>query len=175
MLCRDASLKAVICAAGGWVGGSAKEEAQALASAMSKMNTACVQTALTAAHVAAHHLTPGGTVIFTGADAALGPTPTMLAYGVAKAATHHIARSIAAPEGGLPAGARVVTVLPSTLDTPNNRKFMPGADTSTWTPLQDVSVKMLAICERRDTQPTTANGAFLHAATAGGNTTWELR
>jgi len=173
-LSKEATLRAVICTAGGWVGGSAKEPADTLASGMDKMHSSCVQTALTAAHGAAHHLLPQGTVIFTGAAAALGPTPTMLAYGVAKAATHHITKSLAAPDSGLPEGAKVLAVLPRTLDTPNNRKYMAGADTSTWTPLQEVSVKMLEICERRDKGPTIPSGALLKAITEGGVTTWEL-
>jgi hypothetical protein len=50
-----------------------------------------------------------------------------------------LVRSLAAPGSGLTQDATVLAILPSTLDTPNNRKFMPAADTSTWTPLEVVA------------------------------------
>jgi NAD(P)-dependent dehydrogenase (short-subunit alcohol dehydrogenase family) len=63
----------------------------------------------------------------------------MIGYGMAKAAVHQLVRSLAAPGSGLTQDATVLAILPSTLDTPNNRKFMPAADTSTWTPLEVVA------------------------------------
>ena len=53
----------------------------------------------------------------------------MIGYGLAKAAVHQLTKSLADKNGGLPANAAVQTILPVTLDTPMNRKFMSDAGT----------------------------------------------
>ena len=58
---------------------------------------------------------------------------------MAKAAVHQLTKSLAAKNSGLPANSLVVSLLPVTLDTPMNRKWMPDADTSTWTPLEFIA------------------------------------
>lgn len=63
----------------------------------------------------------------------------MIGYGLAKAAVHQLTQSLAGEGGGLPANSLVIAILPQTLDTPMNRKWMPNADTSTWTPLDFVA------------------------------------
>ena len=51
----------------------------------------------------------------------------MMGYGMAKAAVHQLTKSLADPVGaGLPEGAVTAAILPVTLDTPMNRKWMPG-------------------------------------------------
>lgn len=63
----------------------------------------------------------------------------MIGYGMAKAAVHQLTKSLASKDSGLPLDSIVATILPVTLDTPMNRKWMPKADTSTWTSLEFVS------------------------------------
>lgn len=63
----------------------------------------------------------------------------MIGYGIAKAAVHQLTKSLAAKDSGLPPNSLVACILPITLDTPMNRKWMPKADTSTWTPLDFIS------------------------------------
>ncbi|XP_026678771.1 dihydropteridine reductase [Diaphorina citri] len=63
----------------------------------------------------------------------------MIGYGMAKAAVHQLTKSLASDKSGLPENSLAVALLPVTLDTPMNRKWMPDADTSTWTPLQYVA------------------------------------
>lgn len=63
----------------------------------------------------------------------------MIGYGLAKAAVHQMTKSLAEPSSGLAKDSTVVTILPITLDTPMNRKFMPKADQSAWTPLDFVA------------------------------------
>lgn len=63
----------------------------------------------------------------------------MIGYGMAKAAIHQLTQSLAAPNSGLPANSFVASILPITLDTPMNRKWMADADTSTWTPLEYIA------------------------------------
>lgn len=50
----------------------------------------------------------------------------MLAYGAAKAAVLHIAKSVEL-------AGDVIALMPVTLDTPANRAAMPKADKSAWT------------------------------------------
>lgn len=63
----------------------------------------------------------------------------MIGYGLAKAAVHQLTKSLAKEGSGLPKKCTAVAVLPTTLDTPNNRKWMPKADTSKWTPLDFIT------------------------------------
>lgn len=63
----------------------------------------------------------------------------MIGYGMAKASVHHLTKTLAAPGSGLPTNCTAVAILPETLDTPMNRKWMPKADTSSWTSLDFVS------------------------------------
>lgn len=58
---------------------------------------------------------------------------------MAKAAVHQLTKSLAGKDSGLPKDSLVVAILPVTLDTPMNRKWMPNADFSTWTPLSFVA------------------------------------
>lgn len=161
---------AVVCTAGGWAGGSVARAHETVAAA-EKMIDVCFKTALTSACVAAEVLAPGGLLVLTGSAAALGPTPGMVAYGMVKAATHHLLASVAAEGGGLPAGARAVGVLPVTIDTPANRAAMPGADTSTWTPPAEIAERVLAWTEDAT---SVASGALVVPETAAGVTTWKV-
>lgn len=63
----------------------------------------------------------------------------MIGYGLAKAAVHQLTKSLAEETSGLPKDSLVVSILPITLDTPMNRKWMPQADHSTWTPLDFIA------------------------------------
>lgn len=98
-----------------------------------------VWSSLISSSLAAAHLKEGGLLTLTGAKAALEPTPGMIGYGMAKSAVHHLTKSLGQKESGLPDNSNVVAILPITLDTPMNRKWMPNADFSTWTPLEFVS------------------------------------
>lgn len=54
----------------------------------------------------------------------------MIGYGLAKSAVHHLVKSLADKSSGLPDNSTVLAILPITLDTPMNRKWMPNADFS---------------------------------------------
>lgn len=81
-------------------------------------------SSLAAAHVGARCAKPGvilqsrpllnsrlsdGVVVLTGALGAMDETPSMISYGVAKAAVHHLV--ISYPDG-LPNGADICAILP---------------------------------------------------------------
>ena len=59
----------------------------------------------------------------------------MMGYGMAKAAVHQLTKSLGDKKSGLPENSVALALLPITLDTPMNRKWMPKADTTTWTSL----------------------------------------
>jgi dihydropteridine reductase len=125
-------LNAVICVAGGWTGGDASKELSKAADMMWKQS---VWSSTISSAVAAKFLAPGGLIVLTGAKAALEGTPSMIGYGMAKGAVHQLTKSLGSEGSGLPENSMAVAIMPITLDTPMNRKWMPKADFSTWTPL----------------------------------------
>lgn len=71
----------------------------------------------------------------------------MMGYGMAKGAVHQLTKSLAGENSGLPANSLVASILPITLDTPMNRKWMPKADTTTWTSLEFVAEYVFFLSE----------------------------
>jgi dihydropteridine reductase len=160
-------LDALLCVAGGWLGGDiASEETFASIEKMWKFN---LQSAVTAAHVAAHFLKENALLVFTGASAALDGTPGMIGYGVSKAATHHLVKSLVDQKSGLPNGVTVIAILPVILDTPSNRSAMPTANYANWTPVVEVAKKLLDWTNRVS---APATGSFLEVRTKDHNTQW---
>uniref|UniRef100_A0A0K8S4A9 Dihydropteridine reductase n=3 Tax=Lygus hesperus TaxID=30085 RepID=A0A0K8S4A9_LYGHE len=128
---------AIINVAGGWAGGNAGSEDFIKNSEL--MWKQSVWSSTITASIASKHLKPGGLVTLPGANAAQEGTPGMIGYGMAKAAVHQLTKSLAGEKSGLPEGSTALALLPITLDTPMNRKWMPKADTSTWTPLSFIA------------------------------------
>ncbi|VDK40254.1 unnamed protein product [Taenia asiatica] len=145
----------IFCVAGGWVGGSCSDRGF-----IKSVDTAIKQSiwsSTVAASICPTHLRPGGLFVLCGSLSALnGPLRSnklstnnityisgMIGYGLAKAAVHHLATSLAEPESGMPPDSYVITLLFGTLDTPANRKWMPKADSSTWTSLEFINRLLL--------------------------------
>ena len=63
----------------------------------------------------------------------------MTAYGMTKAATHHLLDTICQADSGLPENSVAIVILPITIDSAGNREAMPDADTSTWTDPNDIA------------------------------------
>lgn len=63
------------------------------------------------------------------------------AYGASKAALLNLTYALS--KEGMPHGITVNAILPSIIDTPPNRKSMPGADTSTWIPPEEIASVLL--------------------------------
>jgi NAD(P)-dependent dehydrogenase (short-subunit alcohol dehydrogenase family) len=122
--------------AGGWAGGAPVHEAKddSAWNAMMKGN------ADTAFH-AMHALLPGmvaaktGSIVVVGSRAVERPWTSTgsAAYAASKAAVVTLAQTAAAEV--LDHGVRINAVLPSTMDTPANRKAMPDADPTKWVSL----------------------------------------
>jgi NAD(P)-dependent dehydrogenase (short-subunit alcohol dehydrogenase family) len=71
-----------------------------------------------------------GRIVHVAARAALEPFPGAAAYIVSKAGLVALIRTLSKELNG--SGVTVNGVLPSTIDTPVNRKAMPEADLSKW-------------------------------------------
>ncbi|MBZ5722076.1 MAG: SDR family NAD(P)-dependent oxidoreductase [Acidobacteriia bacterium] len=80
-----------------------------------------------------------GRIIAIGSRAALEPGAGVGAYSASKAALVSLIRTVATENKD--AGMTANVILPGTMDTPANRKAMPGADTSKW--VQPASVASL--------------------------------
>ena len=133
------TLDAIVCMAGGWAGGSpASKDFVKNADAMWRQS---VWPAAISAGLATKHLREGGICVLPGAAPAVGGTPGMAGYGMAKvelvnkyqplspflprqAAVHQLTKSLASEGSGLPKDCLSVALLPVTLDTPMNR-FIP--------------------------------------------------
>jgi len=120
------------------------------------------------AALAAKHLKVAGCLVLPGAQPALEGTAGMMGYGMAKAAVHQLTKSLGSPKSGLPENATTLALLPITLDTPMNRKWMPKADTSTWTGLDFVANLLHGWASNAEGRPTS--GSLVQLVTKGGET-----
>lgn len=127
------ALTGAVLTAGAWRGGHdlVTAESEPDFQAMLDANLASVNVALRA-------VLPGmverkrGSVVLIGSRAGVRPydAPGNAAYAASKAAVTALGQSVAAEV--LSAGVRVNVVMPSTIDTPANRKAMPDADHALW-------------------------------------------
>ena len=80
-----------------------------------------------------------GRIIAIGSRAAEDPGPNVGAYSASKAALVSLIKTVARENKD--AGVTANVILPGTIDTPANRKDMPGADVSQW--VQPASIASL--------------------------------
>ena len=87
--------------------------------------------------VVPHMLKRGGRIVNVGANSALKGAANMAAYVASKSAVIRLTESMAAElrEHRI----NVNCVLPTTIDTPENRKAMPDADPKKWVALEDLA------------------------------------
>ncbi|CAH8527015.1 unnamed protein product [Heterobilharzia americana] len=159
-------LDGIFCVAGGWVGGSLTHPD--FLENCDVMWKKCVWSSSIAASLASAYLSTSGLLVLTGADAALRGTPSMLGYGMAKAAVHQLTRSLTDQKSGLPDNACALAISPVILDTPMNRKWMPKADHSTWTPIDKVIQLFSDWLEEVDNRPQS--GSILQLITKDNET-----
>uniref|UniRef100_A0AC35U9J6 Dihydropteridine reductase n=1 Tax=Rhabditophanes sp. KR3021 TaxID=114890 RepID=A0AC35U9J6_9BILA len=165
-LLEGAKLDGIFCVAGGWAGGNASTgELIKSADLMWKQS---VWSSTISAHLGSKYLKDGGILQLTGAAAALEGTPGMIGYGMAKAAVHHLVKSLAGQNSGLPKDCTTLAILPVTLDTPMNRKWMPKADFSSWTTSEFIGEKFLEWSKNADSRP--ASGSLIKLVTKEGKT-----
>jgi len=98
-----------------------------------------VRTLLHTVHAVVPHMLQagGGRIVNVGAASAHRGLAGMGAYAVAKSAVHRLTESMAAELRAH--RINVNCVVPTTLDTPQNRAAMPNADTSRWVAPADLA------------------------------------
>ncbi|MBA4055433.1 MAG: short-chain dehydrogenase [Marivirga sp.] len=88
----------------------------------------------------------GGRIVFVGSRPALKPKDAnkSLGYALAKSLLFKLADALNAAGSSNNVVASVV--VPSTIDTPENRKAMPGADVTTWVKPEEIADAMAHLC-----------------------------
>lgn len=97
-----------------------------------------------------------GRIVAIGARAAVEASPKFAAYAVSKAALVALVKNVAAEvkDSGITANV----ILPSTIDTPANRKAMPQSDFSRWVAPQSIAKLIAWLCSD---QAADVNGAVI--------------
>lgn len=115
---------------GGFAGGkSIADTDDAMFEQMMEMNLTSVFQMVRAA-IPALRRSGSGRIIAIGSRAAVEPGANVGAYSVSKAAMVSLIKTVALENKG--AGVTANVILPGTIDTPMNRKYMPNADFSKW-------------------------------------------
>ncbi|MGH7066447.1 MAG: SDR family oxidoreductase [Acetobacteraceae bacterium] len=123
---------------GGFAMGSIAEAGSELAERMWRINLVTTENMIRAVWPAMQAV-GSGSIVAIGAQPALRAGAGMAAYAGAKAAVLRLIE--AAAEEGKPHRIRANAVLPGTMDTPQNRAAIPGADTRKWvTPVEVAEV-----------------------------------
>jgi NAD(P)-dependent dehydrogenase (short-subunit alcohol dehydrogenase family) len=115
-----------------------------------------LRTCLNTCVAALPHLPEGGRIINIGAMAAAHAAAGMGAYAAAKSSVHRLTESLAAEL--LPRRITVNAILPSTMDTPQNRLAMPDSDPTRWTRPEAVAEVILFLASP---QSEAVSGALI--------------
>ena len=163
----ESKVNAIFCVAGGWAGGNASNDAYIKNCDL--MWKQSVWSSSIAGSLASKFLADNGLLTLTGASPCLKGTSGMIGYGMAKAAVHQLCKSLSQKNSGLPSDSSVICILPVTLDTPMNRKFMAKADFSSWTPMTYVAHLFQSWMKNCEDRPKS--GSLLQLLTKSGETT----
>ncbi|KAF5274585.1 hypothetical protein FQA39_LY07197 [Lamprigera yunnana] len=132
----NTKLDAIICVAGRRAGGNLRT---GLAGTSEIMWRHTVHSSVIASCLAAHFLKEGGFLLLTGSYDALNASPRNMAHGMAKAAVHHLIKSLGTEGSGMPKESCCVGILLSSLDTFLNRLRMPYKHLLKLTPLHFIA------------------------------------
>ena len=132
-------IDALLNIAGGFVWQTVEDDKPA----WDRMFTLNLTTALNTTRAALPHLKASseGRIVNVGAAGALKAAGGMGAYAASKSAVHRLTESLA--EELKSTSVTVNAVLPSILDTPQNRKDMPNADPAKWVAPSDLAAVIL--------------------------------
>ncbi|HWE85165.1 MAG TPA: SDR family NAD(P)-dependent oxidoreductase [Terracidiphilus sp.] len=156
LLARQGRLDAVANTIGGYAGGIKLWDLE------TKVFDAMLALNLRAGFVLARAVMPTllkqgyGSVVNVAAKAAFDHGAGAAAYAASKAAAVAMMDSLAADAKGT--GVRVNSILPSIIDTPTNRRAMPGADFDTWPKPEDIAKVILFLASDA---ATTIHGAAI--------------
>src|SRR5215469_14660534 len=141
VLRRFGKLDVLVHAVGGFVGGqSVAETDEATFQHMLDLNLNSLFHILRSA-IPVLRKSGNGRIIAIGSRAAVEPGAGVGAYSASKAAMVSLMKTVALENGDTNLTANVI--LPGTMDTPANRKAMPGADFSKWVQPANVSSLVL--------------------------------
>jgi NAD(P)-dependent dehydrogenase (short-subunit alcohol dehydrogenase family) len=116
---------------------------------------------LTTTYVAARAVLPAmlaagsGRIVCVASRAVVPPAGGFIAYTVAKAGVIAFVQALSQETRGR--GVTVNAVLPSTMDTPGNRRAMPDADRSEWVRTEDVAQVVAFLLSERAAAVTGAS------------------
>mmetsp|Transcript_2023 Transcript_2023/g.2107 ORF Transcript_2023/g.2107 Transcript_2023/m.2107 type:complete len:234 (+) Transcript_2023:155-856(+) len=162
-------LSSVFCAAGGWREGSIRDDN--FFDALHQMQAMNVDTAALSCHLASKYVVRNGLVLLTGASVALHPTPSILAYGLSKTATHFMVESVARDSHFLKNKICVVGVLPQVIDTNDNRERLTDDDKKDWTKPDELAEMCVAwVTEDDYERPKT--GSLLNVRSSYAESAW---
>lgn len=131
-------IDALLNIAGGFAWSTLEDSDEATWERMHRIN---LKTAVNASRAALPHLIEsGGAIVSVGAFGALKANAGFGAYAASKAGVHKLTESLAEEMKGK---VRVNAVLPSILDTEQNRRDMPKSDPSKWVQPEDLARVML--------------------------------
>jgi NAD(P)-dependent dehydrogenase (short-subunit alcohol dehydrogenase family) len=144
---RHSRLDAVVNAVGGYVGGTQLWELDPAGfDRMLALNLRSIY-ALSRASVPAMLEARRGCLVNVAARAGVEPPAGAAAYAASKAAAVALLESLAAELRGT--GVRVNSILPSTIDTPANRRAMPeAAANGKWPTPEDIASVILFLCSQ---------------------------
>ncbi|MGH8282079.1 MAG: SDR family NAD(P)-dependent oxidoreductase [Gammaproteobacteria bacterium] len=141
VLARHGRLDAAVNAIGGYAGGITLWELKSqVLETMLSLNLRAGFT-LAKAALPAMLKQGNGSIVNVAAKAAFDHGAGASAYAASKAAAVALMDSLAADTKGT--GVRVNSILPSIIDTPANRKAMPGADFAAWPKPEDIAQVIL--------------------------------
>lgn len=130
--------------------------ADGASSTWEEMHRINLMTAVNACQAALPHLARGASIVNIGAMAALQGGVGTAAYAASKSGVLRLTESLA--QELKPRGIRVNAVLPSIIDTEQNRRSMPDADQSEWV-APEALARVIAFFLSADSAPVT--GALL--------------
>lgn len=134
---RFGGIDGLVCLAGGFFGDTALLETPP-----SRLREQ-LELNLLSAYTVIHAVLPemlsasGGSIVAVGSRPAVQPVSGTVAYGISKLGVVKLMESIDAEHRKQ--GIRANAILPSIIDTPNNRKMMPRADFSRWVQPTDIA------------------------------------
>lgn len=153
----ECNVALVICVAGSWKPTAKPFSYTNTLATWQALEASNIKPALLAASLASYN---DCRLVLTSAAASSHACPGMVEYGMVKAAINMLGKSVRVKGG-------VLVMMPAVLDTPANRRDMPGADTSNWTPLDDISSYLLTY------KPDSSDCEFVTIKTANGKTSFE--
>jgi NAD(P)-dependent dehydrogenase (short-subunit alcohol dehydrogenase family) len=101
-------------------------------------------------HEAVPHMGPGGAIVTLGNEFPVEGKGGQLAYAVSKAGVHTLVQSLALELK--PQQIRVNAILPSDIDTPDNRKYRPSGEPDKWVEPADVAQLVLFLLSSASSQ-----------------------